>query len=195
MTRIRAIAVAALGLLATAPGCRTDMYDQPKYDPLEPGSHLIGPTSALPLPLGTVARSERRKVETIDTGLKDGKLAEDLPFPLTKQVLLRGQDRYRIYCTPCHAESGNGRGMIVERGFSPPPSLHIESLREAPLGHFYDVITNGHGAMYSYAARIDVEDRWAIAAYIRALQWSRNAPASELSAEDRAKLPKKEARR
>lgn len=171
------------------------MYDQPKYKPLAKGSHLTGPSSALPLQPGTVAWSERPGIETIDTGMKDGKLAEDLPYPLTKAVLLRGQQRYRIYCTPCHGELGDGRGMIVERGLSPPPSFHEEDLRDAPLGHFYDVITRGHGAMYSYDARVPVEDRWAISAYVRVLQWSRNVPAAELPASDQGKLLTREAAR
>lgn len=171
------------------------MYDQPKYEALAKGSHLTGPSSAMLLEPGTVAWSERRGIETIDTGLKDGKLAQDLPYPLTKAVLLRGQQRYRIYCIPCHGELGDGRGMIVERGLSAPPSFHDEDLRDAPLGHFYDVITRGHGAMYSYEARVPIADRWAISAYVRVLQWSRNVPATELSASDREKLPTREVAR
>ena len=176
-------------------GCRDDMYDQPKYKPLSKGNHLIGPGSALPLPPGTVAQSERRGIETIDTGMKNGKLAENLPFPLTRSVLVRGQQRYRIYCTPCHGELGDGRGMIVERGFSPPPSFDAQDLRDAPIGHFFNVITHGHGAMFDYAARVPVDDRWAIAAYVRALQWSRNVPVGELPGADRAKLPPRETAR
>ena len=170
------------------PGCRDDMYDQPKYKPLSKGSHLIGPTSALSPPEGTVARSERAKVETIDTGYVGEKLATDLPFPLTRNVLSRGQERYAIYCTPCHGAVGDGRGMIVERGMSPPPSFHTEELRDAPIGHFFDVITRGHGAMYAYDARVKPEDRWAIAAYVRALQFSRNTEEKSLPDSDRAKL-------
>lgn len=180
--------LAALFALVALSGCRDDMYDQPRYKPLAKGSHLIGPTSALSPPEGTVARSERAKVETIDTGFKDGKLATELPFKLTKEVLLRGQDRYRIFCTPCHGGLGDGRGMIVERGMSPPPSFHTEELREAPIGHLFDVISHGHGAMYSYESRVPTDDRWAISAYVRALQWSRNVDAAGLPEADRAKL-------
>jgi mono/diheme cytochrome c family protein len=100
--------------------------------------------------------------------------------PITMALLERGQERYRIYCTPCHSELGDGRGMVVQRGFPPPPSYHIERLREAPVQHFYDVITNGHGIMYSYANRVQPRDRWAIAAYIRALQRSQNATVADL---------------
>lgn len=190
MTRPLVFLVATSAILLS--GCRNDMYDQPKYKPLSKGSHLTGPSSALLLQAGTVARSERRGIETFDTGMKDGKLAENLPFPLTKAVLVRGQQRYRIYCTPCHGELGDGRGMIVERGLSPPPSFHNEDLRDAPLGHFYDVITRGYGAMYSYEARVPTEDRWAISAYVRVLQWSRNVPVDEIPKSDRAKLPPRE---
>ena len=179
-----------LALLAVAllSGCRNDMYDQPRYAPLEKGSHLTGPASALHPPEGTISRSQNAKLETIDTGMKDGKLAEELPMPLTRAVLDRGQERYTIYCSPCHGGLGDGRGMIVERGFSPPPSFHDEELREAPIGHFFDVITRGHGAMYSYAARVPVADRWAIAAYVRALQFSRGAEVADLPESDQAKL-------
>jgi len=186
---IRPAASCLLALLAaTIVGCRDDMYDQPKYKPLSKGSHLIGPTSALAPPEGTVARSERVAVETIETGMSGDKLAEDLPFPLTRAVLERGRERYAIYCTPCHGGTGDGRGMIVERGFSPPPSFDSQELRDAPIGHFYDVITRGHGAMYAYDARVGTEDRWAISAYIRALQWSRNVDERSLPEPDRAKL-------
>ncbi len=181
-------AVAAIIALAAMSGCRNDMYDQPKYKPLAKGSNLIGPTSALQLPDGVVAREEPAALTTFDTGMKDGKLAEDLPLPLSKELLVRGKDRYGIYCTPCHGTAGDGQGMIVKRGFSPPPSFHTDELRNAPLGHFFDVITNGHGAMYSYAARVEKHDRWAIAAFIRALQLSQDAPSKDLPAVDQAKL-------
>jgi hypothetical protein len=115
---------------------------------------------------------------------------ETFPFPITRQVLERGRDRYNIYCTPCHDYTGSGRGMIVQRGFPPPPSYPIERLRQAPVGHFFDVITNGYGAMYSYKARIPPADRWAIVAYIRALQMSQHATLEDVPPEERAKLLK-----
>ncbi|MDB5351495.1 MAG: hypothetical protein JWN86_2742 [Planctomycetota bacterium] len=174
--------------LAFLAGCRNDMYDQPRYEPLEPGSHLIGPSSARPLLPGTVARSENRVLGAFDTGLSNGKLTEELPLKIDRAVLERGAERYGIFCTPCHGATGDGRGMIVQRGFSPPPSLHTKELREAPAGHFFDVITNGHGAMYSYAARVPTRDRWAITAYIRALQLSQNAHVKDLDPEDQARL-------
>jgi mono/diheme cytochrome c family protein len=111
-----------------------------------------------------------------------------VPPPVTLALLQRGQERYRIYCTPCHSELGDGRGMVVQRGFPSPPSYHIQRLREAPVEHFYDVITNGHGAMYSFAARVQPLDRWAIAAYIRALQRSQETKQADLTAEQKAAL-------
>jgi mono/diheme cytochrome c family protein len=110
------------------------------------------------------------------------------PFPITRQVLERGRERYNIYCTPCHGYTGEGRGMIVQRGFPQPPSYHTDRLRQAPVGHLYDVISNGYGAMYSYAARISPEDRWAIVAYIRALQLSQHATADDVPEAERTKL-------
>jgi mono/diheme cytochrome c family protein len=109
-------------------------------------------------------------------------------MPVTRDVLARGRERYNIYCTPCHDRLGEGRGMIVQRGFPPPPSYHIDRLRQAPVGHFYSVITNGYGTMYSYASRISPEDRWAITAYIRALQLSQQAKVSDLPEDDRRHL-------
>jgi cytochrome c553 len=115
------------------------------------------------------------------------------PFPVTKQVLLRGEERYNIYCAPCHGMTGDGDGMVVRRGFSQPPSYHQDRLRKAPVGHFFDVITNGYGAMYSYSSRITPEDRWAIAAYIRALQLARNAKMSDVPVAERAMVGKPKA--
>jgi mono/diheme cytochrome c family protein len=108
-------------------------------------------------------------------GLENGTQATDFPFPVTSDVLARGQERYDIYCTPCHGYAGYGDGVIVQRGLTPPPSFHSDRLRAAPVGHFFDVITNGFGVMYSYGDRVQPEDRWAIAAYIRALQLSQDA--------------------
>jgi hypothetical protein len=115
------------------------------------------------------------------------------PFPVTKAVILRGQERYNIYCSPCHGMTGEGDGMIVRRGFSKPPSYHTDRLRKAPVGHYFDVITNGFGAMYPYGSRIEPEDRWAIVAYIRALQLARNAKISDVPANERANIGKPKA--
>jgi mono/diheme cytochrome c family protein len=175
-------------LFILAAGCRNDMYDQPRYKPLAAGSNLIGPSSARKLIPGTVAREESRTLDTFDTGMKGESLADEIPFPVDRAVLERGRERYAIFCTPCHGGLGDGQGMIVKRGFSPPPSFHTEESRKAPVGHFFDVITNGHGAMYSYASRVPTRDRWAITAYIRALQLSQHAEPNDLDAMDRARL-------
>ena len=170
------------------------MYDQPRYDPLEGSSFFEDGTSARPLVPGTVPQFDRRDaamggdVTVLLTGREGGREATKLPFPLDRQVLERGQQRYRIFCTPCHGELGDGQGMIVKRGFTPPPPFTSERLLNEPLGHFFEVITHGHGVMYSYAARVPPRDRWAIAAYIRALQLGQHAAASDLPAEDRDQL-------
>lgn len=179
-------------LLATAAGCRNEMYDQPKFEPLEVNTFYADGTSARHPVAGTVARLDPVN-EPRDQLYRTGRLDEEtftdeLPFPLTKEVLSRGLERYNIYCVPCHDPSGHGRGMIVERGFSPPPSLILGQVAEMPLGHYYDAITNGYGAMYGYASRINPYDRWCIAAYIRALQLSQNLPVDQLSDSDRQKL-------
>lgn len=174
-------------------GCRSEMYDQPRYKPYHSSGFFSDGTSVRPLVAGTVPQRDRKELgkasaEHFDTGKIAGVLAETLPFPVDRAVLERGQDRFRIFCTPCHGELGNGRGMIVRRGFNPPPSFHSDELRKQPVGHYFDVMSRGFGTMYSYASRIGAKDRWAIAAYIRALQLSQNARVSELSPDDRGVL-------
>jgi hypothetical protein len=127
---------------------------------------------------GTVARGQLHEDTYFYTGMMGKEQGNVMPFPVTREVLQRGQERFNIYCAPCHSELGDGNGMIVQRGYRRPPSYHIERLRTAPLGHFFDVITNGFGAMPDYAMQIQPGDRWAIIAYIRALQLSQNAPAN-----------------
>ena len=188
-------AIMAVALLVLT-GCRSEMYEQPKYEPLEPSSFFEDGSSARPLVAGTVPRDDPRGAppagvpdEVFYTGWSQGKLVESVPFPVDRAVLERGQERFRIYCTPCHGELGDGRGMIVRRGFNPPPSYASEELRKQPIGHYFDVMTRGFGTMYSYASRIPPRDRWAIAAYIRVLQLSQHAEAANLPAEDRNRLP------
>ena len=115
-------------------------------------------------------------------------LVKEFPYPITREIVLRGRGRFEMFCTPCHGYSGYGNGIIVQRGLSPPPSYHIDRLRQAPVGHFFDVMTNGYGAMYSYAQRVSVDDRWAIAAYIRALQASQSGAVSDVPADRRTAL-------
>jgi mono/diheme cytochrome c family protein len=183
----------ALALFAV--GCRQRMNDQPHFEPLEASSFFADGMSSRPLVEGTVARGHLRLDEQFYTGKVNGKLAEDLPAKAlenrtTEDLLLRGRERFDIFCAPCHGRLGNGDGMVVRRGFPRPPSYHIDRLRSAPLGHFFDVATNGFGRMPSYADQVPPEDRWAIVSYIRALQLSQNAPVSELPEEDRNALRK-----
>jgi mono/diheme cytochrome c family protein len=180
------IGLAAAALLFA--GCRLDMHLQPKYLPYAATTFFPdGRSERQPVP-GTVARGQLRTDEFFFAGRENGVAVDKFPFAITRADLERGRERYNVYCTPCHDYTGSGRGMIVQRGFPQPPSYHIQRLREAPVGHFYEVITNGFGAMYSYAARIEPADRWRIAAYIRVLQLSQNAKIDDVPAAERHKL-------
>ena len=182
--------LAALALLAAATtSCRQDMYDQPKTKPLSSSAFFKDGQSARPIPEGTVPRGFLREDQALFRGLTpEGTFVSTLPLPLTKELLLRGRERFDIFCSPCHGRQGNGRGMIVQRGFKQPTSFHEDRLRNQAIGYFFDVMTNGFGQMSSYASQVPPEDRWAIAAYVRALQLSQHALITDLSAEDRAKL-------
>ena len=175
-------------LLCATVGCRQDMHDQPKYESLEASTFFPDGRASRPLVPGTVARGQLREDTHLYEGKVSGKAAETFPFPIDLKTLERGQQRYNIYCSPCHDRVGNGNGMVVRRGFRPPPSYHIERLRQAPPGYFYDVITNGFGAMQDYAAQIPVRDRWAIVAYVRALQLSQNATLNDVPELERQNL-------
>jgi len=164
------------------------MYNDPKKEPLTQSDFFPNEASARPLIPNTVARGHLREDSLLFTGMVDGKLSDVFPFPITRERLQRGQERYTIYCSVCHGPNGYGNGMIVQRGFPAPPSFHIDRLRQAPPGHIYYVITHGYGVMYSYAARVAPEDRWAIAAYIRALQLSHGATTNDVPQPDLAKL-------
>lgn len=168
--------------------CRQQMADQPRYDPLEPSELFADGGSARPHVEGTVARGHLGDDPHLHRGESGGKPAEAFPFPVTMEVLNRGEERYNIYCSPCHDRLGTGDGMIVRRGFTRPPSLHSQRLRDAPAGHLFRVITSGIGAMPDYAAQIPPRDRWAIIAYIRALQLSQSARIADVPAAERAKL-------
>lgn len=183
---LKAVSMAILLLLATA--CRRDMHDQPKYRPLRGSDFFDDGRSARPFVDGTVARGHLRTDEHFYTGKVNGELVTTLPFPATQEVLARGEERFNIFCSPCHGRVGDGNGMIVQRGFRRPPSFHIDRLRQAPVGHFFDVMTNGFGTMYSYADRVPPKDRWAIVAYIRALQLSQNAKLEDVPVAERSKL-------
>jgi mono/diheme cytochrome c family protein len=166
------------------------MHDQPRYKPLAASPFFADGRSARPPVAGTVARGddELRADELLYTGMANGAPADAYPYPVTASVLVRGQERYTIYCTPCHGATGAGDGMIVQRGFRRPVSFEDERLREAPAGYFVDVMTNGFGAMADYAVQVAPRDRWAIAAYVRALQFSQRASLADVPAVDRVHL-------
>lgn len=177
-----------LGLIlgaVTLAGCHTDMWRQPKEEPLDPSTFFVDGAASRPLVPGTVPRGYLRSDSAFYTGIKDGKWVTQIPVPVTKELVERGRERFDVYCSPCHGRLGDGNGMIAHRGFTlkrPVGNYHTDRLRGMPVGHFYDVITNGYGAMYSYASRIEPKDRWAVVSYIRALQLSQKAPAVEVSA-------------
>jgi hypothetical protein len=165
------------------------MHDQPKYSPLRPSEFFTDGRSARPLPDGTVARGHLNDDVLFYTGKgADGKPADTFPFPVTRDVILRGQQRFNVYCTPCHDRTGSGNGMIVRRGYRRPPTYHSDRLRQVPNGYIYDVIANGFGAMPDYAAQIQPRDRWAIVSYVRALQLSQQASIQDVPAEARGRL-------
>jgi hypothetical protein len=181
-------ALALAGAVLLLGGCarRMDMYNQPKYKGLRGSSFFADGKSARELVKGTVPRGFLREDAHLYRGVVDDTvLARTFPMPVSLAVLQRGKERFEIFCTPCHDYLGTGRGMVVRRGFKQPPSFHQDRLRNAPVGYLFDVMTNGFGAMSGYASQVPVEDRWAIAAYIRALQYSQNAKLADLPAADR----------
>src|SRR5947209_7820417 len=172
----------AFGLMALLwlGGCRLDMQVQPRLNPMAKSDFYPDQRSARSPVEGTVARGDLRE----DTYFYSGKIGNNpgdyMPFPVNQDVMLRGRERFNIYCAPCHSRLGDGNGTIAQRGFRRPPSFHIERLRKAPLGYFFDVMTHGFGAMPDYASQISARDRWSIVAYIRALQLSQNATKAEV---------------
>ena len=183
------VGVLTVLLLFSVTGCRRDMFLQPSEKPLERSDFFRdNQMASRPLPPHTVARGHLEEDEAFYTGKIGDKLVTSFPIPITREVLLRGRERFDIYCAPCHGRTGDGGGMIPQRGFPAPPSYHIDRLRTAPAGHIFDVITHGYGVMYSYAARVDPADRWAIAAYIRALQLSHDAKLADVPEAERAQL-------
>ncbi|HOK45463.1 MAG TPA: cytochrome c [Bryobacteraceae bacterium] len=179
------LTMCAVLLLAS---CRRDMQDTPRARTFQESKFFDDRMSARPLPAGTVSQDYGSYDELLETGKIGQRVSEVFPFEITAEVFARGRERFNIFCAPCHGRTGDGDGMVVRRGFRRPPSYHIERLRNAPAGHFFDVITNGYGSMYSYADRVPVRDRWAIAAYIRALQLSQGATIADVPADKRAEL-------
>lgn len=156
------------------------MHNQPKFKPLRQNDFYADKRSSRPIIEGTIARGQLNEDRYLYTGKIGANPGDVFPYPVTREVVDRGQQRFTIYCTPCHSALGDGNGMIVQRGLRRPPSFHDERLRKAPVGHFFDVMTNGFGAMPDYASQIPVNDRWAIIAYIRALQLSQNATPADV---------------
>ena len=183
-TRALLIVVAAVALA----GCRQDMHDNPRYEPLEATTFFADGRASRVFVANTVARGTLREDTHLYQGRVDGQLATTFPMPVTAQTMARGQERFNVFCAPCHGRTGTGNGIVVQRGFRAPPSYSEERLRNAPAGYFFDVMTNGFGAMQDYAAQIPVQDRWAITAYIRALQFSQNARLEDVPADRRADL-------
>ena len=174
---MRFAAALLIGCLAlTGCGVRLDMHVQPKMKPLRRSDFYADGRGSRPLLPNTVARGYLREDAYYYSGMMNGQEGDVMPFPATEEVLKRGQERYNIYCSPCHSRVGDGNGMIVQRGYRRPPSYLDPKLLSKPIGHFYDVISHGYGVMPDYSAQVDPHDRWAIAAYIRALQFSQTAP-------------------
>ena len=177
-----------IGVLASLTACHQDMFDQSRTKPLSESRFFADGRSARPALEDTVARGALHSDSMLETGKVSGSDTTIFPLPVTREVLDRGQERFDIFCSPCHGRTGEGNGMIVQRGFKPPPSFHIDRLRQAPVGHYFDVITNGFGTMYSYSSRISAEDRWAVIAYVRALQLSRSATIADVPPAEQARL-------
>jgi mono/diheme cytochrome c family protein len=181
----RAVILAAL--LAAA-GCRQDMHDTPRYEAYEASASFGDGRASRAAPNGTVARGWLREDDALYTGKVNGELVDTVPFAIGHAELKRGQERFNIYCSPCHGRLGDGNGMVVQRGLRQAASYHNDRLRQERIGYFFDVITNGFGAMQGYAEQVPVRDRWLIASYVRVLQFSQNAPAADVPAERRSEL-------
>jgi Cytochrome C oxidase, cbb3-type, subunit III len=180
------VLVLAAALAGTA--CRQDMHNAPRVDPYEATDAFADGRPGRQLVEGTVARGHLNDDELLYTGKMNGQLVDEFPFPVTRAVLERGHERFNIYCSPCHGRTAMGNGMIAQRGLRPPPSFHEDKIRSQPVGYYFDVMTNGFGAMQDYSAQVEVTDRWAIAAYIRALQYSQRATLGDVPADKRAEL-------
>lgn len=177
-----------LVLTCCVSACRRDMQVQPKYVSLSPSSFFVDGRSARPIPAHTIARGHLNDEDAFHTGAVNGAFLDTIPTPITRQVLERGQQRFNIFCTPCHGPLGDGDGMVARRGFKIPANLHSARLLQAPPGYLFQVISNGYGAMPDYDHQIHVADRWAIVAYIRALQLSQNATVADVPAQERGRL-------
>ena len=178
--------IAALALFGAA--CRQDMHDAPRYEPFESSATFPDGRASRTPPNGTVARGTLQTDAAFFTGKSGALFVNELPFQVTQEALDRGQERFNIFCTPCHGRLGDGQGMVVQRGLRQAASYHQDRLRQERIGYFYDVISNGFGAMQGYAEQVPVRDRWLIASYVRVLQYSQHAPVSDVPADRRREL-------
>ncbi len=186
------MAAAMLVALTGAAACRQDMHDTPRYKPLQQSEIFADKRSARTIIEGTVARGFLNEDDVFYTGMQAGAPVEKIPMPLTDAVVARGRERYNIYCSPCHGVAGDGDGMIVKRGYRQPTSYHDPRLRNERAGYFFDVMTRGFGQMPDYAAQVSPKDRWAIVAYIRALQLSQHASVGDLTPQEKERLDRGE---
>lgn len=189
--RASAIALAAVAL-AGAAACRQDMHDGPRFKPLQANDFFADGRASREIPAGTVARGFLRDDDVFFTGIQNGAPVERIPMPITAELVARGRERFNIYCSPCHGVSGDGDGMIVKRGYKRPTSYHDPRLRNERAGYFFDVMTRGFGQMPDYAAQVSPKDRWAVVAYIRALQLSQHASVGDLTADEKGRLERGE---
>jgi len=189
MTSNRSLLATAIVALVLVAGCRQDMHNQPKYRPLRPSTLFADGSSARQPVDGTVARGTLNADEALFTGMQNGAPVAEMPFAISASDLDRGEERYNIFCAPCHDQTGSGQGMIVQRGYRQPPSFHIERLKTVEPGYMFDVITNGFGVMPDYRAQIDARDRWRIIAYVKALQLSQPTVAEPAPGEPGATTP------
>lgn len=177
-----------IAVAVSVAACRQDMHDAPRYEPFEASTTFPDGRASRNLPVGTVARGWLRDDEALYTGKVNGQFVDAFPFAISHDDLQRGQQRFNVYCTPCHGRLGDGNGMVVQRGLRQAASYHQDRLRQERIGYFFDVITNGFGAMQGYAEQVPVRDRWLIAAYVRALQLSQNASVNDVPADKRGDL-------
>lgn len=184
----KGLTLAVLATTALVAGCRQDMHDAPRYETFEASATFADGRASRAVPTGTVARGWLREDEALNTGKVAGEIVDEFPFAITHADLQRGQQRFNIYCAPCHGQIGDGNGMVVQRGLRQAASYHNDRLRDERAGYFFDVITNGFGAMQGYAEQIPVRDRWLIVSYVRALQLSQHASVDDVPADRRPEL-------
>ncbi len=187
MRTLSSVAMLALFVLLGT-SCRQDMHDQPKYKPLGANRFFVDGRDARPIPAGTIARDELDDDDSFHSGEAGGAFLDSIPLKVDSKLLNRGRERFDIYCSPCHGRTGDGNGMVAQRGVKIPANFQTERLREVPPGYIYQVIKNGYGAMGDYGDQVPVNDRWAIVAYVRALQLSRDASLNDVPADQRGKL-------